>query len=339
MEDKFKKLRGSMTATVLNDIMFDKTLEQKIQYRIQTQSFKKKKNKFIYYISASVLLFALFIGSAFVSPAMAKVASKLPYLGQFFESKDIVMVMSEEFLEKGYNVGSVGVSYQGKKEVLIVIEGSASYFNKVKVDVESTALSILKSRDYDAYSVVVSKYESDKDEITPEQEERIKKESELFTALDGVFKKYQLAGLSLNADKKVVDIEIPDTDTRMSEIEQKVQSVLKTKTDETYTVKFKKVNMNKRDQDRRWAEILGLVGDELMGKKVYKVTGLGYSVYPSPEIIFKTSLKKSDPEAKKHAKELEKVIGEYLATEKMQAKVKGDSYKITIRSKDYKKIN
>jgi len=132
---------------------------------------------------------------------------------------------------------------------------------------------------------------------------------------------------------------MPDTDTRMSEIEQQVQSAIKTKTDETYTVKFKKVNMKKRDQDRRWAEILGLVGDELMGKKVYKVTGLGYSVYPSPEIIFKTSLKESDPEGKKHAKELEKVIEEYLATEKMQAKVKGDSYKITIRSKDYKKIN
>jgi len=338
MEDKLKKLRGSMTASVLSDITFDETLEQKIQDRIQKRTLKKK-NKFIYYTSAAVLLFALFLGSAFVSPAMAKVASKLPYLGQFFESKDIVMVMNEEFVEKGYEGVRVGVSYQGKKEVSIVIEGSSSYFNKVKDDVESTASSLLKSRDYDAYAVEVTKYEERKDETTPEQEERFKKESELFTALDSVFKKYQLSGLSLNSDKKVVEIQIPNTDTRMLEIQQQVQSVIKTKTDELYTVKFKKVNMKKRDQDRRWAEILGLVGDELMGKKVYKVTGLGYSVYPSPEIIFKTSLKKSDPEAKTHAKELEKVIEEYLATEKMKAKVKGDSYKITIRSKDYKKIN
>ncbi len=327
-----------MTDTVLNDITFDETLEHKIQNRIQKRS-PKKKNKFIYFMSAAVLLFAILIGSAFVSPAMAKVASKLPYLGQFFESKDIVMVMSEEFMRKGYKVGSVGVSYQGKKEVLIVIEGSASYFNKIKDEVESMALSLLKTRDYDAYSVQVKKYEERKDETTPEQEERFKKESDLLTALDGVYKKYQLAGLGLNSDKKVVIIDIPDTDTRMSKIEQDVQSILKTKTDESYTVEFKKVNMKKRDQDSRWSEILGLVGDELMGKKVYKVTGLAYSVYPSPEIIFKTSLKSSEPDAKEHAKELEKVIEEYLKTEEMQAKVKGDSYMITIRSKDYKKIN
>ncbi|MBH0158601.1 DUF4030 domain-containing protein [Fictibacillus sp. 5RED26] len=338
MEDKLKKLRGSMKASILNDITFDETLEQKIHDRLKKRTIKKK-NQFLYTMSAAVLLFALFIGSAFVSPAMAKVASKLPYLGQFFETKDIVMVMHEDFVDKGYKVASVGVSYQGKKEVLIVIDGSSSYFDKVKGGVESTASELLKSRDYDAYSVVVSKYENDKDETTPEQEERFKKESELFTALDGVYKKYQLTGLSLNSVKKVVEVEIPDTNTKMSEIEQQVQSVIRTKTNKIYTVKFKKVNMKKRDQDRRWAEILGLVGDELMGKKVYKVTGLGYSVYPSPEIIFKTSLKESVPEAENHAKELEKVIEEFLKTEKMQAKVKGDSYKITIRSEDYKKIN
>ncbi|MGM0806889.1 MAG: DUF4030 domain-containing protein [Bacillota bacterium] len=338
MEDKLKKLRASMTVSILSGITFDETIEQKIKDRIQKRSFEKK-NKFILYMSAAVLLFALFIGSAFVSPVMAKVASKLPYLGQFFESKDITMVMHEEFVKKGYKVRSVGVSYQGKKEVLIVIEGSSSYFDKVKDDVESTASRLLKSRDFDAYAVEVTKYEERKDESTPEQKERFKKESELFTALDGVYKKYQFAGLSINSDKNVVEIEIPETDTRMFEIEKHVQSVIKIKTDETYAVKFKKVNMKKRDQERRWGDILGMVGDELMGKKVYKVTGLGYSVYPSPEIIFKTSLKKSDPEAKKHAEELEKVIEEYLATEKMQAKIKGDSYKITIRSKDKKKLN
>jgi Protein of unknown function (DUF4030) len=338
MEDKLKKLRGSMTASVLNDITFDETLEQKVHDRLQKRTIKKK-NQFLYTMGAAVLLFTLFIGSAFVSPAMAKVASKLPYLGQFFESKDIVMVMHEEFVDKGYKVASVGVSYQGKKEVVIVIDGSSSYFDQVKDDVESTASELLKSRNFDAYAVEVTKYKERKDETTPEQEERYKKESELFTALNSVYKEYQLAGLSLNSDKKVVEIEIPDTDTKMTEIKQQVQSVIRTKTNELYTVNFKKVNMKKRDQNRRWAEILGMVGDELMGKKVYKVTGLGYSVYPSPEIIFKTSLKVSDPEAKKHATELEKVIEEFLKTEKMQAKVKGDSYKITIRSKDYKKIN
>lgn len=338
MEDKLKQLRESMASTILEEITFDEKLEHKINNRLHKRK-GKHKNKFIYFTSAAVLLFALFIGSAFVSPAMAKMASKIPYLGQFFESKDIVMVMHDELIEKGYKVGSVGVSYQGKKEVLIVIEGSDVYFNKVKDDVESIAASMLKMRDYDAYTVAVTKYEERNVDITPEQDEQFRKESGLLIALDGVREKYQFAGLSLDSNKKVVKIEIPDTETRMSEIEQQVQSILKTKTDESYTVKFKKINMMKRDQDQRWAEILSLTGEDLMGKKVYKVTGLGYSVYPSPEIIFKVSMKSTDPDAKEHAEQLEKVIEDYLQTDEMKEKVKDDSYTITIRSKDQKKLN
>lgn len=76
-----------------------------------------------------------------------------------------------------------------------------------------------------------------------------------------------------------------------------------------------------------------------MGKKEYKVTGLAYSVYPSPELIIKTSIKSVDSDAKDFAKNLETVIEQFLKTDEMASMVKDDSYIITIHSKDGKKIN
>ncbi len=97
--------------------------------------------------------------------------------------------------------------------------------------------------------------------------------------------------------------------------------------------------MTKKEQEGRWSEILHIVGEELLGKKEYKITGLAFSVYPTPEIIFKSSVKSTDPEAKEYGEQMEKIIEKSLQSEDMQAKVKGDEYIITIRSKDKKKLN
>jgi hypothetical protein len=348
MDDKLKKLRESMTSTVLAEVKFDQNLERKIYDRIENQSFKSRKshfgNRLIYLTSAAVLLFALFIGSAFVSPAMAKMAAKIPFIGQYFESENIGYVIHEELRGKGYSISGVGASYQGKKEIIIDIQGDDQYFEKVKSEVESVAAEILNARGYDAYSVKVNKFQertlSEEDKkFMAEQEKQAEQDEGILTAINEMREEYQLEGLGIDPNKKVIEIEVPDSVERTDEIKQQVQQIVSAKTDEPYKIKIKKINMKKRDQDWRWGEILSIVGEDLMGKKVYKVTGLAYSVYPSPEIIFKTSLKSTDPDAKEHAEQLEKVIEEYLKTDEMKEKVKGDSYTITIRSKDKKKLN
>jgi Protein of unknown function (DUF4030) len=348
MEDKLKKLRENMTSTVLSDITFDQNLERKIHDRIEKRSFTSKNNllgkRLMYVTAAAVLLFALFIGSAFVSPAMAKMAAKIPYLGQYFESENIGYVIHEKLREKGYRINGVGASYQGKKEIFIDIQGDDQYFEKVKSEVESVAAEILKSRDYDAYSVKVGKYQerilSEEDKkFMQEQEKQAEQDEKILTAINEMREEYHLEGLGIDPNKKIIEIEVPDTVERTDEMKQQVQQIVSFHTNESYTIKIKKINMKKRDQDWRWGQILTIVGEDLMGKKVYKVTGLAYSVYPSPEIIFKTSLKSTDPDAKEHVEQLEKVIEDYLKRDELKEKVKGDSYTITIRSKDKKKLN
>ncbi|WP_144554228.1 DUF4030 domain-containing protein [Peribacillus simplex] len=291
--------------------------------------------KLAYSSIALIILFGLFISSAFVSPAMAKVASKIPYLGQIFENKNnIVLLISEELRAKGYKKTGVGVSFP-KKEIEIAIQGSEKYFDDVKSDVDDITKDILKSKGYDAYTVKVSRYTERVD--VPHSEED-KKQLEILLSLDKASEKYKLLGIGILA-QKIVEVEIPDTEKRTDEIEQYVQNIIQLKTNDQYTVKFKKVNMKKREQEGRWSDILDTVSEDLLGKKDYNVRMVGYSVHPEPEIQMFITLSRSDENAKAFAQQLEKIIDDFLQSEQMKSRVKNDPYHITIFDKDDKIIN
>jgi predicted RNA-binding protein len=107
---------------------------------------------------AVILLFGLFVGSAFVSPTMAEVASKIPYLNRIFQLKPIHESIREALNEKGYHVQGIGGPINGKKVIYIDIVGSEKYFNNVKKDIEKVAYSQLDARGYDAYKISVTRY-------------------------------------------------------------------------------------------------------------------------------------------------------------------------------------
>ncbi|KOR80616.1 hypothetical protein AM232_20755 [Bacillus sp. FJAT-21352] len=302
--------------------------------------------KLSYSSIALIILFGLFISSAFVSPAMAKVASKIPYLGQIFENKNnIVLLISEELRAKGYKKTGVGVSFP-KKEIEIAIQGSEKYFDDVKSDVDDITKDILKSKGYDAYTVKISRYtervdvpHSEEDKKQFKKQEKLRKiNREILLSLDKASEKYKLLGIGILA-QKIVEVEIPDTEKRTDEIEQYVQNIIQLKTNDQYTVKFKKVNMKKREQEGRWSDILDTVSEDLLGKKDYNVRMVGYSVHPEPEIQMFITLSRSDENAKAFAQQLEKIIDDFLQSEQMKSRVKNDPYHITIFDKDDKIIN
>ncbi|MGE7186226.1 DUF4030 domain-containing protein [Peribacillus sp. NPDC006672] len=130
------------------------------QLKPESKNDRKKwslRKRIIFLSGVAVLFLGLFISSAFVSPAMAKVISNIPYLGSIFQSEPIGNLTFDELEEKGYKISGTGISYKPKKEVDVRVEGSDDYFNEVKDDIEKTAQAILKSKGYDAYSVKVSK--------------------------------------------------------------------------------------------------------------------------------------------------------------------------------------
>ncbi|WP_374055747.1 DUF4030 domain-containing protein [Rossellomorea sp. FM04394] len=323
--------------------------EDKLNHTIQMAIERGKKDrgyrgkKWIYYSSAAVLLFGLLIGSALVSPVMANVVSKIPYLGSIFESKgDVVVGMSEELRDKGYPVNGLGVSFP-EKEIRIGIEGDEDYFNRVKTEVEEEAMDFLQSRNYDAYTVKVSRYEEPE---VPQKDKETQQRSEDFQLIDSrvreELKKRNIEVLQLAhlARPESIQLEIPNTTEATSdEIKEVVREIMSENNIRPIPVEIKKINMKKREQDRRWMGILQIVSDDLLGKKDYKVRMVGYSVHPKPEIQAFITLSSKDENAKGFAKELENVIDEFLRSNEMKERIKGDPYHITIYSKDDKIIN
>ncbi|MDM5357053.1 DUF4030 domain-containing protein [Peribacillus sp. ACCC06369] len=344
-----------------SDLMWKTKQKQDLKNRISTdieklESQEKNKNpilstgikkvslirKLAYSSIALIILFGLFIGSTFVSPAMAEVVSKIPFLNSIINEKSVGVMIKEALKKEGYNFSGTTIDYT-KKEITITVEGNKQYYKSVKDEIESIVKDVLQSKKYDAYKIKVERYKeyvdvlSEKDKI--QKEKQAKEDMELWKALDKVFEKYHILQYGVNPSYKTVEIDLPDTETNTDEIKKEVSKIVQTITNEQYTVKIKKIDMKKEDQDERWRKILDSVTDELIGKKGYKVTLTGYSINPEPRIDIWTSIKSSDSDSREHGDTIEKVLKEYINSKEMQPLVKNDSYKINVYSKDKKKIN
>ncbi|KRE07811.1 hypothetical protein ASE46_23510 [Bacillus sp. Root239] len=325
----------------------EKELNQVIQSAIQKSKEKKPtfNKRLLYFGSVAVLLFGLFISSAFVSPAMAKVASKIPYFGQIFEPKsDIVSDIGKELTRRGYKISGVGVSYP-QKEIQVEIDGSESYINKVRGEIEKIAKELLQSKNYDAYTFKISKYNDYKGRGDAEEDKNSKEFEKEYTKVHRVIHQeltkrgYNLLSYGMSYKPKTLEVEIPKTETRIKELKQVINHILKINGIKPIPINIKKTDMVKREQEDRWSNILDVVSQDLLGKKEYKVRMVGFSVYPEPEIQAFITLSSSEQSTKEFAEQLEKVIDEFLQSDQMKSRVKGESYHIKIFSKDNKVIN
>ncbi|MBT2695169.1 DUF4030 domain-containing protein [Bacillus sp. ISL-55] len=301
------------------------------------RSYAVRFKKVLTLSGAAVLVLSLFIGSAFVSPAIAQVVAKVPFFGQIFGNKsDIIEQISEELIAKGYKV-TAGVSYP-EKVITISVDGSEEYLNQVKNDVNQIASNILHSSNYDAYKVkvVLSR---------PKEIEWRLSEKELKHAgiIEDINEKLNTQGynvLEMRYDlPKKLEIGIPDTETRISEMEQIVKDVLSENGISDVYLKVKKIDMAELEMDERWRGILDLVGEDILGKKDYKVRMVGYSIHSEPEIQAFITLSGETQNTRDFAKQLEKVINDFLRSEDMKTKVGNDSYHITIYNKENKIVN
>jgi hypothetical protein len=323
----------------------EKELNDAIQSAIRKGKKKKwsLRKKIIYFSGAAVLLFGLFIGSAFISPTMAEVASKIPYLNQLFVSKPIIDVISEE-LRRKYNIDGVGIQLIPKKKVEVAIVGTEEYYNDVKDDVEKTIKDILTSRNYDAFTVNVYKQNPYRGIENPKQLEFDRQSGELMDAIYEELEKYDFTVLSVgvrNNDKeKLVELDVPNTEPRVDEIKKVVQSVIEEKNIGAFSIKVYKIDMEKREQEARWRTVIQTIAEGLMSQKEYKVKGVGYSNHPSPmTITIKTTVSSSAPEARELGNKIEKMVVDFINSTEAKKAVKDDPYKIIVYSKDKKELN
>jgi hypothetical protein len=315
-------------------------IKEGVHQKIQRKSRSSIGKKIAYFGGAAVAALGLFIGLAFLSPAVAKVAAKVPFLNMIFESKPITDVINDELMEKGYKFDGLGVSYSPKKVFSVGLQGSPEYVDKVEPEVKKIVKDLLLSRGFDAYEIKVYRSESKIYEPTPEE----KRENEEFDKIVGivneVLKRYGYTeGIAIGiSPEKVIDFSLPNTETKIDEIKQQVLSQLDENDMGTVTLKVGVYNVKKREREQRWSPIFSTIADGVFGAKKYKVTGVGYTNRHAEymSITISTSVSSSDSDYEKVVGDIKNTIEEFLTSKKTKEIIKDDAYKVIITSKDKK---
>ncbi|WP_409252760.1 DUF4030 domain-containing protein [Bacillus sp. SCS-153A] len=292
--------------------------------------------KTAYSAGAPAALFCLFIGSAFVSPTMADMASKLPLLNQLFESKPVFQIITEE-LREDYEVDAMGMSYSPKKEFTVAVTGSEEYYLSMRGEIEERVEELLAARGYDAFSIKV--YREEPHQNTPEQEHQEHLNRTLLNTVHEGLKDYDFeiltVGGSYSDDRKVVTLAIPDTETRTAEIEEIVQKLVQDAGLDNVQVSFQKIDREKSKQAHRWTPVITTISEGLMGRKDFHVKGITKSNDTESTTVFVTlDLPASDGEAEGFAAEIEKAVNEFIQSDEAKEAVQDDSYTIVIYSKE-----
>lgn len=319
-------------------------LNEELRARIEQKQFdlKKKKGslkKPAYYVAMAATIFVLFIGSGFVSPAMANVISKIPVINLIFKNNDLISQIDSELQEKHYNIGNISITYIPEKTINIPIIGTDNDYDSIKVDVRNTVKAILQSQNYDSYDIKLSKAisaEKLEEESIEEQEKERAFFMDMYEALDE--KKYKVLGIQVTAKKEII-ADIPNTEDHIEEIKKTLSEVAAEHGKEGYSVKYYKINLEERAQAIRWQPLLQSINEELIGRKDYQVKSVGYSNHNKPMTLYiETSLNASDPGTKKLSKQIENMVHEFLKSEESKAIIKEEPYKLKIISKNGKEL-
>jgi len=321
--------------------------EEKLNHAIVAAIKKGKRKqrtlgrKILYGSSVAVLLFSLFISSAFISPTMAEVISKIPYLSLIFKSKPLDEVIWEELKERGYKIGSYGITYSPKKTIHIWVDGSDTYYNEVKDGIKKTVNDILQSKGYDSYSVKISKYQEriDYELNKAEKKEKTILESEITKRLTTL--NYPFNMVQADPTEDTIFINMEGSKKYYNEVKRDVEQVAKEIAESNhypgYNIKVTRVTVEVRAADKG-SQIIPAIAEGLLSKKEYKVTGVGYKSKPFM-IILSTSIQSYDPTAKELGMKIDKAINEYLKSDDILSLLGDEKVKVIVYSKDKKKIN
>ncbi|MGJ3195566.1 DUF4030 domain-containing protein [Peribacillus frigoritolerans] len=309
-------------------------------------SFGKKIAAFTIAAAASLVLF---MGSGFVSPAMAKILAKIPPISSIYERNvEISDLITKELKKEGYPIKEVQEYGGGGKEgVYIYLEASDEKVKKMKPGIEKISFSILHGEKFkgtriEDYYVRVRKF-VDETKSWKKKQARIDKEiTETFEIVNPVLKSYGYEN-ALSASPETIELEFPNTESKekIAEIQKAVEDALKTAGNNSFKVKTKTFNLAKREHYSRWSDAVTGIWHEFTTYKKYHVSGVGYKSIDGEkmQIEIRMNLPSTDLKTAELAKELNTMTEDFIHSEEIWQKVKDDPYEIIITSKDKKRMN
>jgi hypothetical protein len=266
------------------------------------QHGSRKRKKLIGSLAGLVAVGGLLFGSTFVSPAMADMAAKIPYLRDMFikdidkeDVKSVFALLREEGLRRGYTVQTMTIGGWMKDDdpdKLTVYLKDKDYNDKTKLEVETLTKEILDQKGFYSKSLEVLPFKEDFYQsmrrinvITTGQAKEIKK-----LVKD---KGYQVDFVGMNRGIDEVFVMIPVTEKRMDEVRNVIQNYQK-EHDNEFSLDIRTVDLNNVDQETKLKQKLYMIFEGLVAKKEYKVDSFTYSNKDQLVITIETSLEKKD---------------------------------------------
>lgn len=358
MDREFKKVRKHYREHYFSEELADQIkarVHQSIKTKGINQPVKKRRysidRKVSYVIATFIILFGLLIGSALVSPTMAEVASKIPFLNKIFDQKPIHEVIREELEDRGYDVDGTGYNVQDKT-YFVSVSGSEDYYNQVKADIKNMTEDVISSRGYNDFKVEVVKERIIQDDIDSTHDPKYRDSQLVMNVLTDVVPKLQEQGYKIHnygvayaspdsVDIKL-DVDIEDTEKRTDEIEKlMLESIEKQDINRGVSVNFHPFNVKEREIEGKWtSEVLPVIWEGMLSKKEYKTKGVGYSYEKGTMNIFiTTSINQSDDEGPELANKIEEAIDTFLHSDDLKGIVGDTPYNIIVRDKMDEVVN
>lgn len=306
-----------------------------------------KKRMAILSLSAAAAM-GLFISTAFVSPAVAQVASQIPYLNLIFENKVQVKTLENEInqamVEKDFKTVALNVNRKDKY-IEAMVFNTAEYYEETKKPIKDMISEILKARKEGKYEIRVvndpQAYEQWRkmDEVSIETEKRI---GEIEKTVYEVLGKYHYdsprhtSGISVNR----VNLELPVTEPNIKEIPLEIKEKLKQRELGDIEVKVYKYDPSLEEREGKFMRIIDSIAEGLKAKPEYQVDSVGFSnnkkeyFYISIELV----LDSTDSGVEDVVGEIEKEVRDFLQSDVALKTIQGEKYEVVISSSEGKKM-
>jgi hypothetical protein len=316
-------------------------LDKLVEKMIKRANKKDRNYKWITISCVAILLIGLFISSTLISPAMAQIASKLPFINLIYHpNESIVRTIKSTLTSKGYKINSVGYSVN-PKVISIQIDGPDAYLNKVQDEVKEVAANILNSKGYNAFTVDISNNTKFSQKEALNEKQLIEQDAVQSIISSKLKQLHYPASVRVDPLQHQIYVTIDlNAFQNFKEAKKGIPTQIKAIPEYKEHYSNYKITVMGRSmtQVNPATSFISNLTEELLSKKEYKVTGTAYKENPL-ELIILTSESESDQDVKEFSRNLETAIQNYLKSDNVTKLLDGKTYKIVIQSKEGTKIN
>lgn len=317
------------------------------RFQWHTRKQKKviiKKRMAILSLSAAAVL-GLFISTAFVSPAVAQVASRIPYLNLIFENKIQVKTLENEIyqaiMDKNFKNIALHVNRK-EKYIEAMVFNTEEYYKEMKTPIKDMISEILKDRNEGDYEIRVANDPETAVQWSKIDVETDKKIAEIEKTVYEVLGKYHYdsprhtSGISVNR----VNLELPVNEPNIKKIPLEIKEKLKQRELGDLEVKVYKYNPGLEERGGKFMKIFDSIAIGLKAKPEYKIDSVGFSnnkkehFYISIQLV----LESTDPDIDEVVESIEKTVQDFLESEEALNAIQDEKYQVVISSSDKKKV-